>query len=61
MMEYFEYHSLLKQLNEEHTLILMKLYIKKIIISQHTDLFIFDKGVGTNKFFILNFIIQGFL
>jgi len=64
MREIFEYHNLVKQLNEEHILIFDDIiYAWKKIVPWHTiNLFIFlQGGDGIGKTFTLNLIIQGLL
>jgi hypothetical protein len=61
MMEEFEYHSLLRQLNEEHKLMFNDvMHRKKLYFDTLICLFL-TKDVGTGKTFTLKFIIQGLL
>ncbi len=61
MMKWFEYHSLLKQLNEEQILIFDDvMHIKQLYLDTPICLFL-TRGVGTGKKFTLKLIIQKLL
>jgi hypothetical protein len=61
MMEEFEYHNLLKQLNEEKILIFDDIMHRKQLYLDIPICFFFTRGVGTNKTFILKNKIKGLL
>jgi len=61
MMENFEYHSLLRQLNEEQRLILDDVMHRKRLYPNTPICLFLIGGVETSKKFTLKFIIQGLL
>ncbi len=61
MMEEFEYHNLLRQLNKEQRLVLDDVMHRKQLYPNTSICLLLTKGVGTSKFFTLKLIIQGLL
>jgi hypothetical protein len=61
MMEEFEYHSLLRQLNEEQRLIFDDVMHKKQLYPNTPICLFFTGCVGIGKFFTSKPIIQGLL
>jgi hypothetical protein len=61
MMEKFEYHNLLRQLNEEQRLILDDVMHRKQLYPNIPICLFLIGGVETSKNFTLKFIIQGLL